>query len=138
MHDSGPQLTSNTRQVIRMRKECVHQGSSGMPTRRVGDHARRFVHDEQRRILKQDVQRKILRPGLQRLRRGNPHLDLLPGLKPIGLSCYMTVDPHPTLRHEGLHTGPGEVQILRHVDIEPIPGMVDGKNLHPLLTLLQS
>ena len=101
-------------------------------------HTRGFVQDEERRILKQDVQREILRLGLQLLRRGNPHLDLLPGLEPIGLSSHVPIDPYPTLRHEGLHTGPGEVRILRHVDIEPIPGATDGKNLHPLLSLLQS
>ena len=70
MDDAGPLLAADAAEIVDMMEERVHQRAAGMAGRRMHDHARRLVDDDQIAILVDDRQRQRfgLRLRLDRLR----------------------------------------------------------------------
>ena len=72
MHDARPLLAADAAQIVNLMEERVHQRAARVPGRRVNDHARRLVDDDEVRILVED--RHVERFGLAASPRPPPGL----------------------------------------------------------------
>ena len=64
MHDAGPLLAADAAEIVDVVQQRVDERAAGMPGRRMHDHARRLVDDDQVVVLVEDGQRQ--RFGLRR------------------------------------------------------------------------
>jgi len=80
VHDPGPDGPADPGQVRNSGQERVHEGPRGVPGRRMYSQSGGLVHDEQIRILVDDVERNRFRlePGRRRRRDQYAHLLLRP------------------------------------------------------------
>jgi len=60
MHDARPTLAANPAQVRDVMQERVHERARGVPCARMHHHARRLVHDDDIRILVENLERHRL------------------------------------------------------------------------------
>ena len=60
MDDAGALLAADAAQTGDVMQQCVDEGTSGVADRGMDDHAGRFVHDHQVRVVVEDGERKRL------------------------------------------------------------------------------
>ena len=80
VHDAGSQLAADAAEILDAMQQRIDQRARVVPGGRVHDHAGRFVHDDQIRILVDDRQRDVFGDGGRRRRLGNVDGDAIAGL----------------------------------------------------------
>ena len=75
-------------------QQGVDQRAGFVPRRRVDHHPLGFVDDEKAFVLIDDLDRDILRPGLQRFRFWNHDADFLAAFEPAVFYCGPPVNQH--------------------------------------------
>ncbi len=100
--DARPAFAADAAQVVHVVQERVDERPAGMTGRRVHDHPRRLVHDDQVSILVNDGQRQRFGARLGIDGVWNVHRDGLAGLHgQVGL-CFAPVDAHVSVLDEPL------------------------------------
>jgi hypothetical protein len=118
MYDAGPRFAANGTELIKMPGKGAREGTRPMPTRRMHDHRRRFVHRDQMLVLVQDIEGDVFGIGARGAQRKHVDDDALSGLEPIGDLRSGVIHPHaagpdhfPPLHAAVLRQLPGEIGV---------------------------
>jgi hypothetical protein len=121
MHDAWPLLAPDAAEIVDVMKQRVHQRAGVMSCRRMDDHPRRLVDDDEVGVLVEDRQRQRFRLGrrLRELRDIND--DLLAGLHRLVRLAAAHADPDVTLLDQALNLRAGiSGQYSRQKPIETV------------------
>ena len=77
-----------------MPEQSVYKRAVRIAGRGVDDHALRLVDDQQVGVLIHDIERYVLRLGVERYRLGQFGLDLVTGSKPVILRGGVVIHGH--------------------------------------------
>ncbi len=120
VNDTGALHAPDAAQVVAVGQECVDQRPCWVTGRRVNDHARRLVDDDEIFVLKHDREWDVFRLGYRPNWRRNRDFNRLPlatksrRAPRVAINAYESViDPFPDL-------SPADVlELIRHSDVQP-------------------
>jgi len=111
VHDTRPGGAADGRPRTSEAEKCVSQGSGIMAGRRVDDHARRLVHDDQVRVVIYDRQRNSLRSRLNGLDLGELVLDQVAWASDLRRPYSPSIQQGTSATHQAGRGGTAEVRL---------------------------
>ncbi len=122
VHDALPFGGTTGRDRDPCGQQPVHHGRPRPADRGVGDHARGLVHHDNVGVLVHDAHPRH-RLGTRRRGvrgRGQGDVQPRPGVHPVGLRCWRTIDQHIAFSDQLGCTGPRQAEEAGDCRIEPI------------------
>ena len=116
--DAGPLLPATRRQRAEMVEQRVHQRARVAAGPGMNHHARGLIHRNHVRVFVEDLDRKVLRIGPQRLERGRLHFDGFPAPQAARRALAGAVHAHAARLAPILQSRPavfGKLLLQKHV-----------------------
>ena len=128
MDNTRPPLAPDPEQAFTaMMKQRIYQRTVGMPWRRMHDHPRGLIDDDQVFVFKQDIQRQVLPDQLYRHRRRHAHLNQPVTLTQTMRRCrdHSIVNPHLPLDDQRFDARTTYVRkVLRKQMVEALAALI--------------